>query len=208
VKFSILIPTIPHRHERLCPLLAELDRQMLPDAEVLLYRDNLQATYGEKNQRLLDMSDGDYIAFMDDDDWISPNYIRLILAALETSPDTVGFPEFRMVDGKHQETFLYSMHDHSAEFPGAEPGGVLGSISQRCPIRRDLARLGRWRGGYGADASWAFKVQASGRVHTEAWIPEPLYYYQRRTADSFLTPRRPFPEPLPDLPSYRWLHAI
>lgn len=43
VTWQILIPTIPHRHDKLAGLLETLDAQMRPGVGVLAYRDNLEA---------------------------------------------------------------------------------------------------------------------------------------------------------------------
>ena len=123
-RYDLLIPTIPHRHEVLCALLAELDRQMLPGAGVIVWRDNLEHSYGDKCQGLLEASDADYVAFMDDDDWPSEDYLSAVLGALEGGPDYVGWPEMYTVDGGQGRIIVHSLHDRSAEYPGVQVGLV------------------------------------------------------------------------------------
>jgi hypothetical protein len=57
VRYQILIPHIPHRHDKFCQLLETLKPQMRPGVEVLVYADNLEATYCEKLQTLADAAD-------------------------------------------------------------------------------------------------------------------------------------------------------
>ena len=85
---------------------------------------------------------------------------------------------------------------------------LLRDLSEKNPIRRELALLGPWDGAYEAEKRWADGVRASGRVITEAWIDKPMYYYQYSPSDYFKTPREPMPPPLPALPSYPWLEVL
>lgn len=208
-RFDLLIATIPHRHAALCRLLAELDGQMLSGAGVLLYRDNLTVSYGPKCQALLDASAADYVAFLDDDDWVRPNYLGSILAALDSDPDFVGCPAPYYENGNLKETFVLSLYDRSAQYPGENTVRGRAGIAHKNPIRRDLALLGTWSGGFGADGDWGRQVRDTGRVQAEAWIGEPIYEYRWVSGDSFSTPRPPFaPQDLPALPCYPWLTVL
>lgn len=203
--WDILIATIPHRHEKLCELLAELDKQMLPGAGVRLYRDNLRAGYGAQCQALLESSGAEYVSFIDDDDWLAPRFIWLVLAALKGQPDYVGFPVLYTLDGEPQPRVEHSLR-HTEWLN--EPDLLSRDIVHFNPIRRELALLGRWEGGNGADRRWADGVRGSGQVRTETWIAEQMYYYRCRSTDTFLTPREPWPMPLPELPEYPWLTVL
>lgn len=204
-RFEALIPTIPHRHEKLCALLAEFDRQMQPGAGVLVYQDNLETGYGEKCGALVRGSTADYVAFFDDDDWPAPDYFERVLTALEENPDYVGCPATYTNNGNLMGTVVLSLRDRSAEY--ANPFSVSG-IAHKNPIRRELALRGTWAGGYGADARWADEVHSTGCVQTEAWISEPLYEYRWSSGDEFNTQRQPMPGPLPELPERSWLRML
>lgn len=202
--FEVLIPTIPHRHEVLCELLAELDRQMLPDVGVLLYRDNLDYRVAYKYQTLLDTSQAEYVACMDDDDWVAPDYFKRVLAALAQKPDYVGWPEVYEEGSLPPRIIVHSLCDMSEEYPGTQ----FTDIAHKNPIRRELALLGRWTREYGGDQYWADEVRASNQVKTEVFISDPVYHYRWHPGDEFRTPRKPMSEPLPELPSYAWLRSI
>jgi hypothetical protein len=205
VTFDILISSIPHRHESLCALLEALDAQLpSPGVGVRLYRDNLEATYGEKQAALLASSQADYVSYIDDDDLPAPDYVARICAALAEGPDYVGYPVRWTIDGEPQIRVEHSLRHRRWE---NAPGMLLRDISEKNPLRREYAHHGVWQGGYGAEQQWAAGVRSGGHVRTEVWIPEPMYYYQYSTTGNFGTVRHPMAE-LPDLPSYPWLTVL
>lgn len=202
--WDILTTSIPHRHESLLRLLAELDRQMAPGAGMILYRDDLEVPYGDKTQALIEASGADYVSCVDDDDLLAPGAVAKVLAALEKAPQYVGFRVRWTRDGAPQLPVIHSLscggwHD--------KPDRLERDITQFNPIRRDLALLGRWEGGYEAERRWAAQVRDSLRVGDEEYIDEELYLYQERTSDTFKTDRRPLGI-MGDLPSYPWLRQI
>ena len=203
----MLITSIPHRHASLLALLAELDRQLpVPGAAVRVYRDNLQASYGDKSQALIDSSRADYISFTDDDDLVAPDFVSRVMAVLQDEPDYVGFPVRWTVDGEQQRPVEHSLRHGCWE---DRAGMLVRDIAQFNPVKRELALLGRWEGGYQAERRWGDQVRATGRVKTEAWIPDAMYYYQDSPADTFMICRQPFAEAdIPLLPSYPWLTSI
>jgi hypothetical protein len=208
--WDILVTSVPHRHEKLAGLLAELDRQLSElfgpgpvwPAGVLLYRDNLQASYGAKTGALIRASAAEYVSCIDDDDLPEPGYAAWIWAALASRPDYVGYPVRWTRDGQPQARVEHSLR-HGEWVNGEDV--ICRDISEKNPIRRELALLGPWEGGYEAEKRWAGAVRASGQCLTEVWVPEPLYWYREDTADTFTTSREPWAGPLPELPSYPWL---
>lgn len=210
--WDILITSIPHRHAMLCDLLAELNGQIgdvtsLFDhpVEVILYRDNLETSYGDKTQFLMETSRADYVSCIDDDDMVAPDFVRRVLAALETKPDYVGYPVLWTQDGVPQIRVQHSLRKYGW---GQDANMVWRDISEKNPIRRELALLGRFSGGWEAERDWCRVIRDSGRCTTEVWIDDPMYYYREVRDVSFRAKREPMPEPLPALPSYPWLTVI
>lgn len=210
VTWDILLPTMPHRHHQMCALLAEIGRQWQPGLGVLIYRDNLRrrgnASYG-KWQDLQEMSQAEYTSFIGDDDWVAPDFVARIMGALGSRPDYVGFAVRYTVDGN-----LAQPVEHSLRHGGwSESDGLLRrDIVHHNPIRRELALLATWRTDtQEADRYWSADLRATGLVKTEAWIPDPVYYYQE-TSDSWSRWGGRMPEPLPEseirpIPEYPWL---
>lgn len=202
--WDLMITSIPHRHEKLCLLLAELDRQARPDVGVILYRDDLEAEYGDKVQAMVDASSADYVSCVDDDDMVAPGYLGKVTAALAGGPDYVGFRVLWTRDGIAQRPVTHALRCGGWQ---DTPEQLYRDITQFNPVRRELARSGTWAGGYEAERRWADQVRESGLVTREAFIDEPLYWYQECSGDTFVTIRRPLGV-MPPLPAYRWLRQI
>jgi hypothetical protein len=212
VTWDLLIPTIPHRHEMLCELLAELGRQAVPGFGVRVWRDNLErpgiASY-EKWQDLADSSQADYISYAGDDDWVMPAFVARVMEALEGRPDYVGFPVRFTEDGTDKPHVVHSLR-HCGWNDGPQ---LTRDIVHQNPMRRELSVLARWGtwGTRGEDADWASAIRATGRVRTEAWIDEPMYWYRRVSNRNFwaTADTRPMAAgDIPPLPEYPWLTAL
>jgi Glycosyl transferase family 2 len=206
LSWQLLIATIPHRHEKLCALLAELDRQWQPGFGVLVYRDNLEHEVGTKRQALLEAATATYVSFMDDDDDVSPYFVSRIMGALPEQPDYVGFVVVYWEDG---EPMWRS--EHSLRYPGWHqwPEKIVRDISHLNPIRRELALQGHFSGDKGEDFDWAEQIRQSGALHDEVWLPETMYNYRFSENDCHRTFRRPLlPEQIKPLPDYPWLLTL
>src|SRR4051812_17824915 len=90
LKLSILIPTLPSRRDYLNRLMDVLTPQLSAAVEVLTDSDP-DASTGAKRNRLVARSAATYVAHVDDDDLVAPDYCRRILAAIESRPDVVTF---------------------------------------------------------------------------------------------------------------------
>lgn len=210
ITWDILIPTIPHRDETLRLLLAEVSRQWQPGLGVRVYRDNLErpkiASYA-KWQDLLESSEAEYVSWAGDDDFIAPDFVACVFAALASKPDYVGFPVKFTIAGEPQQLVEHSLrHPHWVDTPQM----LLRDIVHTNPIRRELANLAPWEAKLeGEDQAWADRMRATGQVKTEAWIDRPMYYYQPDRQGSFWQDRAPMPEhEIRPLPEYEWLTAI
>ena len=91
IKLSILIPTLPNRLELFyLPLIKILLKQIEPynNIELISLFDNKKRTIGRKRQNMIDIIQGEYVCFIDDDDRISDDYIKLIMDTLDNNPNT------------------------------------------------------------------------------------------------------------------------
>ena len=204
--WDILVATIPHRHGKLCALLAELNRQWQPGLGVIVYRDNLDLTVGAKRQALLEASRAAYVSFVDDDDDLSPYFVPVLMTALSTGPDYAGF-RVRCWKGGDLEF----QAEHSLRYPGWHtwPEKLVRDLSHLNPLRRELALLGRFSGDDMEDHNWAAEVRASGAVRDEEWIPQIMYDYRFDPDDCHRTKREPMPvAEIKPLPAYPWLVTL
>lgn len=180
--YDILIASIVHRTDMLTDLLSELDRQRVPGLGVRVYRDNLEAEYGAKCQRLLDSSRADYVSFLDDDDWVEPDFVKTIMEALEQRPDYVGFRVRWTEDGNPQLPVFHTLK-YGGWIDAAD--ALYRDIVHFNPIRRDLAVQGTWEGGDGADRRWAAQLREKGIVREEVFIDREMHHYRHRSWDTF-----------------------
>ncbi len=88
---SVLITSLPERLEaHLLPLWRKLTAQAAAtgaptQVELVSLLDNRTRTIGEKREDLVQIARGLYVAFVDDDDDISPDYLPQLLAAIATT---------------------------------------------------------------------------------------------------------------------------
>lgn len=207
LRYQFLIPTVPHRHEKLCNLLEVINAQIVPGIGALLYRDNLRSSYREKLQALSDFSTGDYVSILQDDDSIAPDYLDKVLRALESNPDQIGFRVRHTTDGIQANVIHSKIHWSGSMFAGDT---YYRDFMYFNPMRREMFQAVRFRG-EACDDEWTEDQRALGVVKTEVFIDEHLFYYIRTTSDNWHTLRssQPMPaEDIPSLPSYPWLNVL
>lgn len=99
ITLSILTPAVPSRLSQVAALSAELERQIgeLPVEHLVLF-DNKRRTVGEKRDALLRAARGKYVAFVDDDDWIAPDYVQSLHNATGGDADVITFMQHSKVN--------------------------------------------------------------------------------------------------------------
>ena len=91
IQLSILVPTVPSRLTTYYPrIIRELMKQTenYPEIEIIGLFDNKKRTIGQKRQDLLNLAQGTHLAFIDDDDRISEDYIKSIMDTLNENLET------------------------------------------------------------------------------------------------------------------------
>lgn len=172
---SILICSLTSRHKTLNELVVELKRQKTDRVEILAEIDGGQITTGAKRNLLLERAQGDYIAFVDDDDMVSEDYVEKILKAIETRPDCCGI-EGIITFEKRQESrlFIHSLQ-HKEWFE-------MDKVYYRCPnhlspVKRELAlQTGFPDKTIGEDRDYSLRLLSL--LKTEVYIDGPIYFYK------------------------------
>lgn len=174
---SILIPCIPSRQELSLPLGHELLKQVekFEDVEVLSLLDNKKRSIGAKRQALVSIARGDYVCFVDDDDFVKTEYVASVRAAALTGPDVVVF------DSKCQINYgdkVLVRHSIAFENEQYNPAGFKRKPWHIHAWRRELAQAAKFPDtNYGED--WPWCEQMLKHVKTEARASEePLYLYR------------------------------
>lgn len=175
VALSILVPSIPSRSEKFQRIFDKLEAQVGGrEVEILGLCDNKKRSIGLKRDALLQISKGRYVAFVDDDDDISPDYILKILQAIQTNPDVVTFKQNCIIDGDQCLVDFDLTHTENEEFT---PGGTIKRLPFHvCAFRGDIARKYHFPDSmYGEDWEWC--VQVLQDVKTQHKIDEVIHIY-------------------------------
>jgi hypothetical protein len=175
-KLTILIPTMPNRGEMLERLLAVLRPQLERHPSVGYITDDGPGTIGAKRQRMMEAAAGEYVAFVDDDDMVSADYLDRIVPCLASSPDCVGITMHVTMDGR--DWHPSPIFRHSLRF--AENfvwSGTNRTPHHLCPLRRELALRARF-----PDLMWGedfnFAQGLLQHLKTEEWSGDkPIYFY-------------------------------
>ena len=77
MKLSILVLGLTDRNTSY--MLYQLHKQQTEEVEILSLIDNKSYTVSEKRNILINLSHGDYVCFVDDDDMVEDNYIQELL---------------------------------------------------------------------------------------------------------------------------------
>ena len=121
IKFSILILSIPSRFDILKPLLNKLMVQIgdREDVEILSLMDNKSLHIYEKRNELMKIARGSHLAWLDDDDDVSDNYVSKITEAIEknTDADVISFNQLCFLEGREARVFAKMGNPHEPVLP-------------------------------------------------------------------------------------------
>ena len=183
---SLLICSLKDRQGYLERLMQILDPQLsgIEDkVEVIVELDNGERSIGAKRNALLDKAKGEYLAFIDDDDIISFDYVSKIMSALETKPDTVGIHLLHFNDGNFAGLTYHSLKYKSWFENQDKTTGLMRyyrNPNHLNPVKREYALQTRFPEiSMGEDKDYSSSILQ--HLKTEEYIVEPIYYYLHRT---------------------------
>jgi glycosyltransferase involved in cell wall biosynthesis len=138
MKLSILTPTIRGREKQLVSLQEKIEKQssgFCAKVEHLWIGDNRARSIGGKRQALVDIARGEYIAFVDDDDDISDDYVASLLTAIETGAEVITFKQRAIYNGLESEV-VFGINNQDEIL---NPGGItLRAPWHVCAWKRSL----------------------------------------------------------------------
>ncbi len=185
MKFSILIPTLVERRAQFGELYAKLQGQIEAaglggEVEILELCDNREQSIGAKRNALIARAQGDYIAFVDDDDDVSPDYVPLIYNTLIEHPeaDCLGITGIVSFQGTHPHRFVYSLaYDHYFSRKGVyyRPPYILNPVRRAVATQFPFAEIS-----FNEDIDWAMRMVSAHALKQEVMLREVLYYYYSR----------------------------
>lgn len=179
MKLSILIPTIYERRDMLNKLLEHLFRQKTDEVEILWLGDGRTMGLSEKQNKLLLASKGDYVGFLDDDDWTADDYIERILRGIQHAPDVVSVDMLYSQDGGPQVPVHVSIHNE--KFLDHPPQYFKRWPSDKAFVKREhaLKTMLNENLKMGMDTDYALRIRPL--LKTEYRVTKPVYYYNYST---------------------------
>ena len=197
ILLSILTASIPERADKLEMLTEKIAEQIgdLP-VEHLVFLDNRKRTIGAKRDALLRIARGTFIAYVDDDDTVSPDYVASLVDAIKTaitppfsqtaSVDVITFAQFARIN-EAQAKIVFGLRQENQPFiPDTE---VLRAAWHVCAWRRSVAILSHFpESNYGED--WAFAEPLNRIAAASIHLDKVLHYYRFNSA----TTAAPYPD--------------
>jgi glycosyltransferase involved in cell wall biosynthesis len=173
-KLSILICTLEKRDEMFKLLYAKLAYQYSgEDVEIISSIDNGEMSVGEKRNNLLEQAKGEWVAFADDDDRVSSDYIKELLSGIETGADVITFQVSVSLNGATPKLCYYSKN-FDADYN--EPNAYFRLPNHLMCVKRELALQVPFKEvNFGEDADYAKRLQPL--LKTEHSIDKVLYHY-------------------------------
>jgi len=182
MKLSILIPTLESRKIKYDRLRSVLSLQKTNDIEILCHNDNGALTIGAKRNELLDKASGEYVCFIDDDDDISKDYIKIALEGIASKKDCVSLRGVITWNGINPEIF-----EHSIRYNKYKTNDTGAIRYERFPnhlniIKSSIAKQFKFpETNHGEDTDWATQIFKSGLIKTEHYVDTVTYHYQFKT---------------------------
>lgn len=171
---SILIPTLPER----APLLKRV-KDLLgthPEIEILTDDRPRGTSTGRKRNDLIIRAQGEYVVFVDDDDFPQPGYIDEIIYAIKANgfPDCITFNGWYTENNGPRINFVIKL----GEKYEARGGIVYRWPNHLCPMKKRIAQSVRFPDKtLGEDYEWSREIAQRGLIKNSFHIEKDLYYY-------------------------------
>jgi glycosyltransferase involved in cell wall biosynthesis len=177
--FSILIPTLNSRRSLFQQVYSEIKRQIseitMARIEVLYESDNGELTLGAKRNLLVSRAQGKYHCFIDDDDVVSPTFLKSFLPMLEDDYDCSSYVGAYYKKGEFKKLFYHSLD--------IREWSETDDCYLRCPsplnmIRTDIVRQVQYKDIRNTeDYEFSMRLLDSGLLKKEYKIPYTAIYH-------------------------------
>lgn len=181
IDLSILVCSVHTRYDTFLPriqkqlfdqynMLSEKDQERV---EIIVLTDNKKMMLGHKRNTMVEIAQGKYIAFVDDDDRISEDYIVSLLKGTESDADAIVFQAEVSLNGEQPKLCYYSK-DYKVDYN--KPDAYYRIPNHICCVKRSVSLKSSFPNVlYGEDAGYG-KVLLP-HIKTEYKIDAVLYYY-------------------------------
>jgi glycosyltransferase involved in cell wall biosynthesis len=175
-RLTIAVPAIASRFNTTLPkvLGALFEQAQGKPVEVKVMLDNKKATLSEKRNQAIAHARGGFIAFVDDDDRVEPDYIDKLLEAIRANPDADCIVFDVMVHGYSPEPKLCKYGTEFQEGNGAE--AYFRKPNHVMAYRVELAQKYKFVNAY-MEEDLVWSRQASRDIKKQIRIEKVLYHY-------------------------------
>ena len=194
ILLTILVPSIPSRIDYFYPRIMKqlLDQTKKYDnIELISVFDNKKRTIGKKRDDMLNLAQGKYVTFVDDDDRLSDDYIDEIMNAIVVSTTTTNIDITNDVDCIVYNTIccvnngsIKKLCKYGIEFTLGNINGGLewrGKPAHTMVWKSSIAKKHRFSDmGWGEDFDWVNRAYLD--IKTQHRIDKVLYYYDANYA--------------------------
>ena len=184
-QLSVLICSILDRVDMASALLHKLNTQAAGQpVEILCYADNRAKLLPVKRNMLLAQASGRFVAHLDDDDDIAPDYVSAIVSAALTRPDAdvISFDQISKLEGQqsyetpfrvrtglhHQNQDAYVANNRRAD--------IMRKPWHWCAWSARLAKAAVFE--VAVDEDWRWIQQMLPEARVEQHIDKVLHYYR------------------------------
>ena len=186
---TIAIPTVENRKLVFDELYNELKRQSEPygeQIEIIYIRDNKEMTIGEKRTKLNHIAKGKYVVHWDDDDWIHPNGIDMIMKGIKSNADVISYNYSCDIGFDRNDPSEYQRKvsiKYINEWKKEEKTLYV-TPDPKNPIKREIVLKVPFRNtSFSEEFFWKFDVLPY--LKTEYKIDEDIYQIMNRSGESF-----------------------
>lgn len=142
----------------------------------------------------LDIAQGDYIAFIDDDDYVSPDYLKILLDYANKNVVPVAYP-YAFQDGVLDKQVYCSMNKTYEKYISKRECSLVGAksfFSGPCMklIHKSIIRKHRFDVNLKVGEDTTFMFAVSDQIKSVAFVPSKAIYYRRIRRGSAITTRR------------------
>jgi hypothetical protein len=182
IKLSILVPTVPSRIVYYYPkIMKQLIAQTKQrgDVEVIALFDNKMRTIGQKRQEMVDISQGEYIIFIDDDDRITDDFVEEIMNALYKHPecDCVVYHAMYSANGQPAYICKFGIEYQNGIINKGEPNqSWAGKPTHTMVYKASIVKKHKFRHfNCGEDGDWTKRAYLD--IKNQIKIDKVLYFY-------------------------------
>lgn len=178
---SILIPLVPQHEQSFLQLKDHLAKQIKDESqvEIISYLTETHINGGKstgyKRQWLLEQATGEYVVYIDSDDWVWEYYVDEMLRACQSGADCFAINGIMTTDGQHETKWFLSKDFKNEDRKEGNKTVYYRHTNHITGVKRSIALAAGF-----PDKSNAEDKYYSDRLQlrTEFKIEKPMYHYR------------------------------